>query len=299
MSDQPKLDRLLQLLIMLSGSFGYTMDEIAERLQISKRTAYRYIDTLRNAGFIIVNKEGYLRVDKESPYFKEISDLLHFTKEESWILNKAILALDDETFIKQNLARKLYSLYDLKGVPYPVAKKENSERVIGLIRAIEDRKQVILAGYQSSHSSTVNDRLVEPFEFTLNYGYVWCFEHETESNKLFKIARIRQVITQDDEWIYEDRHEAGRTDVFRISGNEQIAVSLLMTMRAANLLTEEYPMAEAFIKACGGNEYIFEGWVTGYEGVGRFILGLMDEVTVIGPEELKEFLNRKVEGKKF
>ena len=193
MSDHPKLDRLLRLLILISSGFGSTVDELAEKLSTSKRTVYRYVDTLKNAGFIITRNENYIKVDKNSPYLRDISDLLHFTREEAWILNKAILALDDETFIKQSLTKKLYALYDLKGVPYPVVKKENSEKVIAIIRAIEDKKQVILTGYHSSNSSTVSDRIVEPFEFTLNYGYVWCFEPVSKSNKLFKTARIHKV----------------------------------------------------------------------------------------------------------
>ncbi len=299
MSDQPKLDRLLRLMMMLSGNFGSSVEELAEKLEISKRTAYRYIDTLRNAGFIITKNEDYFRVDKNSPYLKEISDLLHFTREEAWILNKAILALDDDTYIKQNLARKLYALYDLKGVPYPVVKKENFEKMIRLIRAIEDKKTVILSGYQSSHSSSISDRLVEPFEFTLNYGYIWCLEHDSVSNKLFKTARIREVKILDDEWLYEDLHHAGQTDVFRISGIEQVTVSLRMSMRAANLLTEEYPVAEEYIKEFTDNEYLFEGWVCSFEGISRFILGLMDEVKVVGPLELIEYLNQKIERKIF
>jgi len=190
MADQPKLERLLRLLMMLSGSFGNSVHEIALRLEMSERTVYRYLETLRDAGFIITRNDNLIKVDKESPYLKDISDLLHFTREEAWILNRAILALDDETYIKQNLARKLYAMYVLKGVPYPVVKKENSEKVISMIRAIENKKCVKLTGYHSSNSSTVADRVTEPFEFTLNYSFVWCFEPESRQNKLLKESEL-------------------------------------------------------------------------------------------------------------
>jgi len=153
MNDQPKLERLLRLLIMLSGGFGNTLSGLSANLEISERTVYRYIETFRSAGFIILKKDDVFYVDKNSPYLKSIGDLLHFTREESWILNRAILALDDETPIKQNLAKKLYALYDLKGVPYPVIKKENSDNVVSLIRAIEEKSIVTLLGYHSSNSN--------------------------------------------------------------------------------------------------------------------------------------------------
>ena len=299
MADQPRLERLLRLIMMLSSGIGYTRNEIAERLEITERSVYRYLETLSDEGFIVNRRDGLFTIDKDSPYLKDIGDLLHFTREESWILNKAILALDDETVIKQNLAAKLYALYDLKGVPYPVVKRENSEKVIRLIRAIENKACVILHGYQSSNSATVTDRMVEPFEFTLNYGYIWCYEHESGLNKLFKTARIMEVKMTAQEWKFENLHQPEPMDVFRIHGPDKIRVKMLMTMRAANLLTEEYPMAEEFISACGNNIFEFKGWVSSFEGIGRFIMGLPGDIRIIAPGKLKKALNQKIKGKIF
>jgi predicted DNA-binding transcriptional regulator YafY len=246
-----------------------------------------------------MRNENYITVDRNSPYLRDIGDLLHFTKEEAWILNRAILALDDETFIKQSLTKKLYALYDLKGVPYPVVKKGNSERVISLIRAIEDKQQVILKGYHSSNSSTVSDRRVEPFEFTLNYGYIWCFELKSKRNKLFKTARISKVTQLTDSWQNEPEHKSGETDIFRISGTVKIPVKLKMTLRAANLLMEEYPMSEEYIAPLNNSKYNFDGWVSNFEGIGRFVLGLIDEIEILHPPQLNSFLNTRIAGKKF
>lgn len=299
MADQPRLERLLRLIMMLSSGIGYTKNEIAERLEITERSVYRYLETLRDEGFIVNRCNGLVSIDKDSPYLRDIGDLLHFTREESWILNKAILALDEETVIKQNLAAKLYALYDLKGVPYPVVKKENSEKVIRLIRAIESKTCVILHGYQSSNSGTVTDRVVEPFEFTLNYGYIWCYEYESGLNKLFKTARIMEVRMMALNWRFEDRHKPEPMDVFRIHGPDRIRVKMLMTMRAANLLAEEYPMAEECISACGNNIFEFKGWVSSFEGIGRFIMGLPGDIRIITPAKLKKALNQKIKGKIF
>jgi len=285
--------------MMLSSGYGNNVDELAVKLSSSKRSIYRYIDTLRNAGFIITRNDNYFKVDKNSPYLKSIGDLLHFTREEAWILNKAILALDDETFIKQSLTKKLYALYDLKGVPYPVVRKENSEKVIALIRAIEDKKQVILTGYHSSNSSTISDRIVEPFEFTLNYNFIWCFEPFSNSNKLFKTARVNKVEITGLPWTFESLHESGETDIFRIHGKERIEVKLKLTLRAANLLMEEYPVSEEFISKVNDSNYLFNGWVADFDGVSRFILGLMDEIEILHPPSLKSLLNKKISQKKF
>ncbi|NLI99718.1 MAG: HTH domain-containing protein [Bacteroidales bacterium] len=84
--DQPKIERLLRLIKMLTANPSLTVDETAERLSISPRTVYRYIDTFRQAGFVVKKVNGFIKLDKSSPYFKEISELIHFTEEEAYIL---------------------------------------------------------------------------------------------------------------------------------------------------------------------------------------------------------------------
>ena len=51
--DQPKIERLLRLMKMMSGSVNYSIDELSDKLDMSPRTIYRYIDTFKNAGFAV------------------------------------------------------------------------------------------------------------------------------------------------------------------------------------------------------------------------------------------------------
>ena len=39
--DQPKIERMLRLMKMLTANTTYTVDQIAERLDMSRRTIYR------------------------------------------------------------------------------------------------------------------------------------------------------------------------------------------------------------------------------------------------------------------
>ena len=75
--DQPKIERLLRLMMMLTAN-KYTIEQLSNKLDMSPRTIYRYIDTFRNAGFLIKkNSDGRFRLDRESKYFKEISGALY------------------------------------------------------------------------------------------------------------------------------------------------------------------------------------------------------------------------------
>lgn len=62
--DQPKLERLLRLMKLLTANTTYNVDQLAERLQMSRRTIYRYIDTFREAGFVIKKAGDCIRLDR-------------------------------------------------------------------------------------------------------------------------------------------------------------------------------------------------------------------------------------------
>ena len=51
--DQPKIERVLRLMQLMSGTRYYTIDELAELLETSSRSIYRYIDTFKNVGLVV------------------------------------------------------------------------------------------------------------------------------------------------------------------------------------------------------------------------------------------------------
>ncbi len=77
-------------MMLLTSNSTYTLTQLADKLSTSERSIYRYIETFRDAGFVIKKKENVYRIDKSSPYFKDISQLVHFTEEEAYILKSAI-----------------------------------------------------------------------------------------------------------------------------------------------------------------------------------------------------------------
>ena len=299
--DQPKIERMLRLMMMLTSNNRYTIEELGEKLETSPRTIYRYLDTFKEAGFVVSKKGNYFRLDRKSRYFKDISQLVHFTEEEAYILNSAIESLDPTNAIKQNLKAKLASIYDFKMLAECVVKGDNARNVNAIIEAIENRKQIILHNYTSAHSRQVSDRVVEPMSFTTNYIQVWAYEVSSGKNKLFKLSRIGKVEILDKEWEFEQEHKEGLMDLFRINSFEQIPVKLKLGIRAASLLIEEYPLGEKYISPLPDDpsHFILDTWVCGYEGVGRFVLGLLDDIEIIEGDGLKAFLKERMSLAKY
>lgn len=293
--DQPKVDRLLRLMMLLTANRGNTVNDLSDRLGITARSVYRYIDTLREAGFVIKKNNNFYRIDKSSPYLKEISNLVHFTEEEALVLKSAIESIDENNLIKQNLKKKLYTVYNYRILADTVSKGKNARNINALVEAMEEEKQVIIRGYSSANSKRVNDRLTEPFAFTTNYIQVWAFDTVSETNKLFKISRMNGVEVCETPWQSKARHATARIDVFRISSTESLPVKLTMSLRAASLLTEEYPLAEKYLQCINDNHWVFEAGVCSYDGVGRFVSGLLGEIFQIEPDEFKQHIISKLE----
>ena len=293
--DQPKIERLLRFMKMMTGNVSYTVSDLSDRLDMSVRTIYRYIDTFRDAGFIVKKQDDTYRFDVESRYFKDISQLIHFTKEEAYILKSAIESIDESNLLKQNLKKKLHTVYDYRILADTVVHGKDARNVDLLIEAIVNQQQVELCNYSSAHSKTIRNRLVEPFSFTTNYIQMWAYDVEEKNNKLFNIRRIESVRLLPQQWLYAVEHKSGNIDVFRISSFEQLPVKLKLNLRAANLLTEEYPLSEKYITKTNDNEWIFETEVCSLEGVGRFIMGLLQDIEIVESDELKIFIRKKLQ----
>lgn len=282
---------MLRLMKLMTGNVNYTVNDLAERLDTSYRSIYRYIETFKDAGFVVQKLDGGVyKLGKESRYFKEISQLVHFTDEEAHIVNQLIEALDDTNSLKQNLRKKLTTVYNCTSMASSVVRGKNASNVNRILDAIENRRQVVLVDYSSSHAGVVRNRLVEPFGFTTNYVQAWCYEPESGMNKLFKVSRIGSVEMLDVEWQYESKHSQGYIDIFRMTGFEQHRVQLRLGMLAHNLLLEEYPLSERDVKPVDSHRWLLDTNVCNYLGVGRFVIGLLDDIEIVDSPEFEAYI---------
>ena len=292
--DQPKIERMLRLMKMLASNKNYTIDELAERLGISYRSIYRYIDTFKDSGFVVEKLHSNVyRLGKMPKGYVDLKDLIYFSEEEAYIVNSLINSLDSTNGLKINLKKKLSAVYNSTSIIDYVQKKDIAEHIEMLGKAMREKKAVILKGYESSHSGEISDRWIEPFEFTTNCIDIWGYDLEKKENKVFKISRIGKVKALDEGWKKEDRHRKSKTDCFRISSYEQTPVKLELSMMAKNLLIEEYPLAEQDIRK-EGDKWILETMVSGMEGVGRFVIGLAHEIKVIDSPALENHIRNFV-----
>src|SRR5690625_54773 len=292
------MEKPLRMLMLLSGNRSYTRSEIAERFSISERSVYRYINNIENSGFVVDRSQGRYRLVRNQSTSNTLKRLLHFSEEEAFLLFRALTLLDKNTRESNRLIKKLHALYDFKAL----SNFENTcelEKINALGDAIQNRKQAILYQYRSSNTGIISDRKIEPFSFMEDYQAIWCFDPEDQNNKQFKIARIGRVEIIDEKWNHHPRHQIPFTDAFRMSATKALTtVDLLLTLKACNLLMEEYPLAEQFIKP-EKERYRLQIPIADYHGIGRFVLGLPGETEVISPYSFIEFLNEQKQRSTF
>ncbi len=293
--DHTALERILRLIGLLIGN-RRTTQELSEILECDLRTVQRYIQLLKTAGFLIeYHCRGVPFLSGRKGRLKDISNLVHFNEEEAFILRKAIDSISGETQLKQNLRKKLYSIYNFPDIVEIVVKPELGETVHRLIEAINTKKTVRLKGYQSANSNTISDRIVEPYQFTTNYSQIWCFDLKNNKCKLFTTARIQAVEETDLPWRNKLSHTVAGVDVFRNSGFKPVGwVKLQLNIRATSLLKEEYPLAEQYLKTGSDQHIVFDCPVNNFEGPARFVLGMFENIAVLGDESFIRFLNKKI-----
>lgn len=288
--DHPKIVKLLRLMKLLTGNVNRTIDQLAIEMETTPRTIYRYIDTIRDAGFVVNKLYGNVfAMGKVSRGLTDFNKLVYFTEEEAYITAKLIQGIDNNNALKRDLQRKLASVYDSTSIANYIDNAANAANVEALADAIKRQKQVVLKHYESANSDEVKDRLVEPIEFTTNMIDVWAFDVEKQENRVFKIMRIHSVEVTDVPWAYETKHNVLKPDVFRMSGPLDEKITLELNTRAKNLLIEEYPLAEKDLRR-EENKWFLTTTIHSVEGAGRFVLGLAADIKVIEGRLLLDYL---------
>jgi proteasome accessory factor C len=287
MNDQAKIQRTLRLLMLLSSRKWHSAADIRERIDISGRTLYRYLNTLDEAGFWVERGEMGYRLAATAR--KHASGLLHFSDEEASLLFDMLQQLQGGGRTRDRLLQKLHTLYDCHILARPA--KQHVLQIAGHLReAMDTRVQAILRGYRSNHSNSIKDRRVEPFELDASGEAVWCYEPESGANKQFKLSRIQSVVLTPQPWQHEPEHQSMFVDAFGFAAPQPLAtVRVWLSLKAANLLQEEYPDTRTHISEAEYG-YYFTGPVANWKGIGRFVKGMEGDVVVAEPEEFKNYL---------
>ncbi len=244
MLNQRKILRVLQFISYLEQRPPKAVNQLAEMLETTERTVYRYLDLIRECGFD-------LQRDKYTRFFihNDTAQGIRFSTEEAEYLKQLVLTSGKRNKLKDAVLSKIYLASDVNIVAGHLVNAKNGRIVERLAQAIADKEQVILKRYHSINSETISDRLVEPFGFTDNYHTVMAFEVTSAKNKTYHLDRITAVELNNRRFMFEAKHEHQIPDAFGFSfTEEQHNIELELSLKAYLLLKDEYPLTIPYIK---------------------------------------------------
>lgn len=287
MHNQNRIYRVFQLIQLLRTQPTKSPKEISAILSITERSVYRYFDLLQELGFNLVKAEaGRYSLSTFS------DDAIYFTVQERKYLNKMLLTTGRTNTLAKAIAAKIDGFTEVELLGRSLYDANVSKTIDLLSLAIQRQRQVKLQNYYSISCGSISTRIVEPVKFTSEYKYLSAYELETESNKYFALDRISSVEVLDSPTRYNEQHEFFSPDIFGFQGRDMNKeIELNLSLKAAVLLKEEFPMSRSFIvPEKNSNRYYFKAPVQSFTGPTRFILGLFEDVEVLGSDDFKKHL---------
>lgn len=290
-----KLYRLLHLMNILVNNDKVTIKQLSEKLEVSRRTIYRDLETLTIAGFPIVSYPGYDG---------------GITVAEGYKLDKCLLSLEDWENILTGL-NTIKTMGDTEKIEYLIGKiapknietiNQQSDIVIDLSQWYDDdtqdliigirnaigNKQLVSIEYISKISSTV--RTIEPYKLVFKerdwYIYAYCLLRM--DFRLFKLNRISAYEIMVDNFIPRQvavPSFALKNELHEKDNNTQYRIVLEFALENKEFLLQALGALNFKI---ADNKGIIDFNTTNLDYAVNLIISLQDKIKVISPPILQE-----------
>jgi predicted DNA-binding transcriptional regulator YafY len=290
MHNQHKILRVLQLIALLKKAPPKSIRFLAGVLESTDRTVYRYLDLVKELGFELHKDHNNKFQIVGGDEYQQIS----FSEEEVLLLRDLVMTTGKDNKLRDSLLQKIYLQSELAIQGNQILKANLGKMVEKINSSISENKRILLKGYHSLNTQKISDRIIEPITLTDNYNSVCGFEIETQLNKYYNLERITEVIQLEDEQQFLQFHQLDEMDVFGFSekNGRKFSVELLVSLRAYILLKEQYPKIENHItKEINSEKYRVKIDVNNPKPITRFILGLKEDIEVIGSESFLKHIS--------
>lgn len=302
-----KSNRMFSILNLLINNQRMTADQLAEKLEVSKRTIYRDIEALNMAGIPVISFPGQ---------GGGLGILDHYKLDNKFLspneLEKIFIGLNAVKSIEQkNDINTL--IHKLDAYDHPEL-FENADTLIDLsswfddnvlLDYLNDFKKVIREqsciqiDYQANNG--FSQRIIEPHKLVFKYNAWYLFAYCLEKNafRLFKTKRIIsfKILDQSFEMRDYDKNELSllvKNDYFKKSSQKEIYDITLKYHKD----DEQFLMDEIGVQKFNFNteRCTFSFQATQDDWLYDFIIGLTSKVKVIKPmwleEDIKSTINK-------
>lgn len=302
-----KLYRLLSLISLLTNKDKITVSELANELEVSKRTIYRDLDSLTMAGIPIISYSGYNGGISIADNFKFDKSVLSNNDIKNILLGlNSILSLDEDKEIKYLISRL---------IPKEMQKiNEESDIIIDLSNWYSDnfsqeminafRKAIVNQQYVhiEYHSKSIaSKRKIEPYKliFKENGWYLYAYCLSRNAFRLFKLTRISSFELSSDTFARKRRINTNNICTFSETTKANVRKQELVKK---HVVLECQPNEEEFLiekfsaeNLEWENDKLFYKFLSSnLRDTADLVISLQDKVKVIQPIELQIMVIEKI-----
>jgi predicted DNA-binding transcriptional regulator YafY len=297
-----KFDSLISILKKLDQREKVTVQSLMNDLEVSERTAYRYILTLQTAGFPITydrTKQSYIFSDNYSlgkPNLSVEETLAlalskNFLKNFGETIGKSIDTIEKKLSLKETSVPK-HIVIGLEGIPPSVG-----THLEAIHRAISEYKRIEIK-YKTLYSEEESTRRVDPYflfyqeEFWHLRGYC----HLREDLRTFALDRIVSLKTLKECFLPQNiSSEVELSGSFgSVLDGEPVEVLLRFSPEIKPyILRRQWHQSQKNRELQNGQlETTFH--VNGIEGIKSWIYRWIPHVQIIAPQELRELTKAEI-----
>ncbi|OMF28940.1 YafY family protein [Paenibacillus sp. FSL H8-0259] len=294
-----RVDRLLSMLLIISGKGTATGKELAEHFEVSLRTIYRDIEKISEAGIPIASSSGkgggYYIMDSynisglflnrdEAHTFVAVMKNLHGLFGRNEAFNDIMLKVE-HTYKREPEKHKL--TLDMSHF----SMEQEIKEYMGIIsKAITDNRLLVFD--YINRDMEYLERTVEPswIDFRHGHWYVIGFCRVREDYRRFKLVRIKQL-RQGPPFAKRELPEDQVAEVIKQSYSQRdIQVVLRFTPRIGAQLPEYFEKEKISRREDGF--YLVRDTYPYEEGLLKFILSFGKECELLEPRELRAELQQ-------
>lgn len=310
--------RIYRILSILEGTpHGLTALELKERLnerghEVSKRTVYRDLEALSDAGFpLFPSEQGADEAVTRWVLEKhaKVGQYLAFSSEELFALylmrgmlshlkSSPVHSDFERAFAKiEEKLGKAHREYlaelaaDVKFEKAPGTGQALDLELLATVRAACAEGQALSVDYESVHSGTSKRRRLGPHYLYFAKGSVYLLaeELETRETKLFALPRMRNAVMEDDSYdgkgLGQQKHFESSFGVYQ--GKRAVPVKVAFSKRLAAFVRERHWHPSQSIQPQADGALELKMTVALTPELVQWILGFGPEAQVLEPKDLR------------
>ena len=214
----PRLSRLSNILILLQSKRLITAQQIADKFGISKRTAYRDIKALEEAGVPIITEEGkgysllegyslppIMFTEEEANALITAQNIIIKNKDKS-LINNYLSAITKLKAVLRHSQKDKTELLEKRIAIFDNFEQKTTSRWLSAIQLAITHFKVLKIQYLSISKEELTNRLIEPMALYHSQGnwvlIAWC--RLRDAYREFRLDRIRSLFSLSDSFDERD-----------------------------------------------------------------------------------------------